>query len=176
MVRKSKHLTPRSRQAVLGRFYQAVPAYQDATDEVDEAAARVLGVNRTDLRCLSVLSRAGSLSPSRLADEAGLTRGAMTTALDRLETAGLAERSRDDEDRRGVRVSLTDLARRRIATLWGPIAAEGSRILARYSTKDLEVVLRFLEEGRSLQELHARRIRDLVDSPERVRRLRKTSP
>ena len=63
-------------------------AFQDATDEVDEAVADRLLLNRTDLRCLSVLSRVGAMSAGALATAAGLTRGAMTTALDRLETAG----------------------------------------------------------------------------------------
>ena len=79
---------------------QRVQAFQDATDEVDEAVARRLRLNRTDLRCLSVLSQAGAMSASALADAAGLTRGAMTTALDRLEAAGYARRVWDQQDRR----------------------------------------------------------------------------
>lgn len=178
MIRKSNYPANRIRQALLERLGQLVPAQQDATDEVDEAAARVLGVNRTDLRCLSVLSRMGSLSPSALAEEAGLTRGAMTTALDRLEEAGLAERSRDTVDRRGVRVSLTDAARKRIGGIYGPIAEEGFGILSRYSTTDLAAVLKFVEDSCSLQEAHARRIRELAEAhaATRTTRVRKTAP
>ena len=84
MVRKSNY----SKGALLAAVGDAVQAFQDATDEVDDAVSRRLGLNRTDLRCLSVLSRSGTVTASALAEASGLTRGAMTTALDRLEQAG----------------------------------------------------------------------------------------
>ena len=74
-----------SRTELLAAIGQRVQAFQDATDEIDEAVARRLRLNRTDLRCLGVLSQAGAMSASALADAAGLTRGAMTTALDRID-------------------------------------------------------------------------------------------
>ena len=43
--------------ALLAAVGDAVQAFQDATDEVDDAVSRRLGLNRTDLRCLSVLTR-----------------------------------------------------------------------------------------------------------------------
>src|SRR5260221_12352810 len=82
-------------------------AFQDATDEVDEAAARRLGLNRTDLRCLSVLSQRDGLGASELAAAPGPTRGAMTTVLDRLEASGYARRAWDRQDRRPGRVEMT---------------------------------------------------------------------
>src|SRR5712691_6868012 len=157
MIRQSN----RSRETILGALNQAVPAFQDATDEVDEAAARVLGMNRTDMRWLGVLIRAGSMSPSQLAASAGLTRGAMTAALDRMERAGYVRRVRDAADRRGVRVDATDIARRKARLIYGPIAANGRGVLSRYTTAELAAVLRFLKEGRALQQSHVRRIRDL---------------
>jgi DNA-binding MarR family transcriptional regulator len=136
-----------------------VQAFQDGTDEVDEAVARHLRLNRTDLRCLSVLSRASAMSASALAEAAGLTRGAMTTALDRLETAGYARRVWDQTDRRSVRVEITDAARKKIAALYGPLAEEGGQLLQAYSTQELTAILRYLDDGRKLQRAHAQRIR-----------------
>ena len=46
-------------------------------------------------------------SPPELAAEAGLTTGAVTAVIDRLERAGYARRVRDDEDRRRVKVEVT---------------------------------------------------------------------
>ena len=85
---------------------ERVQAFQDATDEVDEAVARILRLNRTDLRCLSVLSQAGAISASALADATGLTRGAMTTALDRLEAGWLRPPCVGSGGRRTVRVEI----------------------------------------------------------------------
>jgi DNA-binding MarR family transcriptional regulator len=157
MIRKSNY----SRQELLAGIGRQVQAFQDATDEVDEAVARRLGLNRTDLRCLSVLSQAGAMSAGALAEAAGLTRGAMTTALDRIEAAGFAQRVRDQEDRRAVHVEMTDSGKKAVEVLYGPLAKDGFRLLSKYSTQELAAVLRYLEDGRHLQRRHAQRIRNL---------------
>ena len=161
MIRKSNY----SKIKLILSIGNEVQAFQDATDEVDEAVARRLRLNRTDLRCLSVLSRAGAMSASALADAAGLTRGAMTTAMDRLETAGYARRAWDQTDRRSVRVEITDAARKEIAALYGPLAEEGGQVLQAYSTQELMAVLRYLGDGRKLQRAHAQRIRQASSGP-----------
>jgi DNA-binding MarR family transcriptional regulator len=157
MIRKSNY----SRVQLLKALGEQVQAFQDATDEVDEAVARILRLNRTDLRCLSVLSQGGPISASVLATAAGLTRGAMTTALDRIEAAGYARRMWDQEDRRTVRVEMTDAARKEIDRLYGPLAQEGLNFLQKYTTGELAAILRYLEEGQALQRAHAQRIRQL---------------
>ena len=148
-----------SKRQLLQTIGDRVQAYQDATDEMDEAVARALDVNRTDLRCLSVLSRLGTVTAGALAAMAGVTRGAMTTALDRLERAGYARRAWGAEDRRSVRVELTEDARKRIWALYGPLAEEGATLLQKYTLAELAAVLRYLEEGQTLQRAQAERIR-----------------
>lgn len=165
MIGKSNH----SRAELLAAIAVAVQSFQDATDEVDDAVARRLRLNRTDLRCLSVLSRAGTMSASALADAAGLTRGAMTTALDRIEDAGYARRVWDQQDRRTVRVEMTGAARTAVDVLYGPLAREGFQLLQKYSTRELAAAVRFLEDGRRLQRAHARRIRGAGASGRRRR-------
>ena len=155
MIRKSNH----SRAGLLAAISHAVQAFQDATDEVDEAAAARLRVNRTDLRCLGVLAQSGAMSASALADAAGLTRGAMTTALDRLEAAGWVRRLWDQEDRRTVRIEITPSAHQELEDLYGALARQGTRLLQGFSSRDLGAVLRYLEDGRELQRRHARHIR-----------------
>src|SRR5262245_46949999 len=159
MIRKSNHIAKPQLLAALG---EKVQAFQEATDQVDEAVARRLGLNRTDLRCLSVLSRAGPMSASALADAAGLTRGAMTTALDRIEATGWARRVWDQQDRRTVRVELTDAARQEVEILYRPLAQEGFEVLQRYTAAELAAALRYLEDGGRLQRAHAARIRGMA--------------
>lgn len=69
----------------------------------DRMASR-LGVSATDLECLNLLS-AGEVTAGSLAASTGLTSGAITGAIDRLERAGLVERRKDDTDRRKVIVA-----------------------------------------------------------------------
>src|SRR5919109_1824865 len=95
-----------------------VRASQNATDRFDQAVADALGLNRTDMRCLDILDREGRMTAGRLAEATGLTTGAVTTVLDRLEQAGYARRVRDTDDRRRVYVEVTEETRRRAGSFY----------------------------------------------------------
>lgn len=138
-----------------------IPAAQTATQAVDEAAAAHLGINRTDLRCLGVVLESGPLSAGKLAEIVGLTRGAMTTALDRVEQAGFVRRVHNDQDRRGVTIEATQAAKDAIAQIWGPIRADGLAVLKKYSDAELDVLRRFFEDYCEIQRANAARIREL---------------
>ena len=137
-------------------------AHQAAVDAVDAAAAAYLQVNRTDLRCLEILTQNDSVLPSELAVQLGLTTGSVTTMLDRLERLGYVTRSADPADRRKVVVRITPKATRKAAKIYGPIALDGERdVLSRYSAAELHVLLDYHQRSRQLQEHHAARIRQL---------------
>src|SRR5580704_19392550 len=87
-----------------------VRASQRSTDVVDDLICQLLGVNRTDARCLDVLDERGSMSAGDLAEASRLTTGAITAVIDRLDRAGLARRVPDPADRRRVLVELTPKA------------------------------------------------------------------
>jgi DNA-binding MarR family transcriptional regulator len=69
------------------------------------------GLDRGEWHLLGALRRSGPpyrRSPGHLAEDIGLSSGAMTNRLDRLEEAGLVRRLPDPDDRRGLKVELTD--------------------------------------------------------------------
>jgi DNA-binding MarR family transcriptional regulator len=137
-------------------------AHQAAVDAVDAAAAAYLQVNRTDLRCLEILTQNDSVLPSQLAVQLGLTTGSVTAMLDRLERLGYVTRSADPADRRKVVVRITPKATRKAAKIYGPIALEGERdVLTRYSTAELRLLLDYHRRSRELQDRHATRIKQL---------------
>ncbi|MFE1592321.1 MarR family winged helix-turn-helix transcriptional regulator [Nocardia sp. NPDC058705] len=72
------------------------------------------GLQRGEFDVLAALRRSGApfeLNPSVLADTLMLSRAGMTGRIDRLEAAGLVHRIADREDRRAVRVALTEQGR-----------------------------------------------------------------
>ena len=148
-----------NRDDLLNTVGLEVAELQAATDQVDEAVAQRLGINRTDLRCLGLLFARGPLSAGQLAAASGLSPGAATTALDRLERAGYALRTRGAQDRRSVLVALTPLARQRIEESYGPVGTEGRQLLDRYSDEELRFLSAFLRDGRALQVKHAALLR-----------------
>jgi DNA-binding MarR family transcriptional regulator len=118
--------------------------YQNASDEFEDAVAELLGLNRTDLRCTDIIDRHGRVTAGDLARETGLTTGAVTSILDRLERLGLVKRVRDKEDRRRVMVELTDKAIRNGKEIWGPLKTASQTSLSRYSSQQLTFVRDFL--------------------------------
>jgi DNA-binding MarR family transcriptional regulator len=68
--------------------------------------AASLGLNPTDLRCLELAAGEAEMTPSRLAELSGLTSGAVTGVLDRLERAGFVRRESDPSDRRRLLVRV----------------------------------------------------------------------
>ena len=133
---------------------------QAAVDQLDDAACRALGINRTDGRCLDIIDREGPVAAGRLAAASGLTTAAVTAVIDRLEHAGYARRIGDPKDRRRVLVELTPLARERVEVIWGPYA-EFQEVLGRYTIAELELLRDFHRLGREYNERRAAAVRDL---------------
>lgn len=139
-------------------------AFQTAVDAFDEAVAERLGINRTALRCLDVLGQRGAVTAGELAEATGLTTGAVTRLLDRLERSGYAKRLRDTADRRRVLVELTPLAQSRAAELYAPIGETGRTALARYTADQLALLRDFLRAGRALYEERIRQVGGSADA------------
>jgi len=139
--------------------------YQRALDLFDETAAAHLGVNRTDLRCLDVLTQMGQATPGELASAVGLTSGSVTAMLDRLEHQGYVTRSSDSSDGRQRSVRPTPKVLDAVAKIWGPLVQEGGRILEKYSSSELKLILGFLDRIRDLQIAHTERVRRLASRP-----------
>lgn len=140
---------------------RAAADFGAAADLVDDAAAAVLGVNRTDLRILGLVIEAGTLSAAALAGAAKLSPAATTTAVQRLVAASHLTRTVDAADRRRAVVAPTPNAVDLIERVYGPIEKAGLRELARYSAADLELITGFLHRGIALQLAQAERIRGL---------------
>jgi DNA-binding MarR family transcriptional regulator len=146
------------KREVFAELIGEVRRSQNATDRFDQAVADALGLNRTDMRCLDTIDREGPVPAGRLADATGLTTGAITTVLDRLERAGYARRVRDPADRRRVLVELTTLSQSRTAAFYESHIALSEQLFQRYTQEQLELLLEFVRAGREFNERHAAEI------------------
>jgi DNA-binding MarR family transcriptional regulator len=148
-----------SREDVLSEVAEELRLSGVTNDIADQVVADFLGLNRTDTRCLDIIERLDGVSAGRLASEAGLSTGAVTTVLDRLERAGYARRVQDPGDRRRVLVELTPAARRELQELYAPLADATMRQLEGYTTDEVGLVRDFMRDNRRLNEAHAERVR-----------------
>ena len=150
-----------SRDLIVKMFGDAVRAYQTVNDNFDQAVADHVGMNRTDARCIDLIDQAGGMTAGELARAAGLTTGAVTAVVDRLEAAGLARRVPDPTDRRRVRIETTDRLWEVTQPLIGPMVDESMAILDDYSDEELERFTAFLRRAIELQTRHVERVRAL---------------
>jgi DNA-binding MarR family transcriptional regulator len=146
---------------LIAELMRVFRAHEAASDAFDELAARKLGLNRTDVRCMGIIENEGPMTAGRLAERSGLTTAAVTSILDRLENAGYARRVRDENDRRQVIVEPTPLVEERAGPIWGPLGQEGEAYMSRMSVAELERMIEFLRWGIELNERHMDRIRKL---------------
>ena len=108
-----------------------------------QAVGQLLGVNVTDMKCLDMMILKGSVSPTELAEHTGLSSGATTAMIDRLEKAGLVERHPHPKDRRGTTLVLTKEAIRKLPQLFESLGKAMATLISGYSRKDLEVLVDF---------------------------------
>jgi DNA-binding MarR family transcriptional regulator len=128
---------------------QLIGAFRDAGNldgAIEDLAAERLGISSADLRCVNVIQNAGGLTAGELAREVGVTTGAVTGAIDRLEKVGYAKRAPDPDDRRRVRLMVTPYFLERAESIWAPLAADWQRrVGARFTAAELATIVEFLE-------------------------------
>jgi DNA-binding MarR family transcriptional regulator len=145
----------RNKRELFAELIDEVRQSQNATARFDQAVADALGVNRTDMRCLDILEREGPVPAGRLAEATGLTSGAITTVLDRLERGGFARRVADPGDRRRVLVELAPAMCDSANSFYAAHMAQAERLYQRYTREQIELLLEFVRAGRELNEREA---------------------
>src|SRR5437763_16878943 len=118
------------KQQLVDELVSAFRTSGNQDNAFDNLAAERLGINRTDLLCLNAIENSGGLTAGQIAAHTGLTTGAVTGVVDRLERAGYARRARDPHDRRRVAVERTPAFYERAAEIWGRLTADWDSTLA----------------------------------------------
>ena len=138
----------KSRKELMAALEQALRDVSGTGVLFSQAAAERLGLNSTDLECLGVIA-SGPATAGELAQATGLTTGAITGVIDRLEHAGFARREHDKVDRRKVRVRAQPEALQRTAPIFEPMRRASAEVLARYGDAELALILDFLTRAQA---------------------------
>ena len=128
----------------------------------NHAIAELLQMHPTDQQCIDLLDWAEPLTAGQIADHLGLTTGAVTGLLDRLEAGRWVQRERDPADRRRVLVRMREDHGPEAWEAYRPLAEAIDAYWASLSDADLEVVVGFLEFGNATiadATVHARNLR-----------------
>jgi DNA-binding MarR family transcriptional regulator len=123
------------------------------------AVAERLGINATDFECLDLLGQLGPITAGQLAEASGLTTGAVTGVIDRLEQAGFVQRLKDAHDRRKVIIEVIADRLQEIGPLYHGMALASEELFTRYSDQELATILDFTTRATRVLEVEAARLR-----------------
>jgi len=126
-----------------------------------QAIAQRVGLNVTDHKCGDLLLRMGPMTAGELARETGLTTGAITGVINRLEKAGFACRETDPRDRRRVIVrALQDEQRGlQMRLLFESFGRSMGQIMAQYSESERRAIYDFVTRTAAVMKTETQRLR-----------------
>lgn len=135
-------------------------AYGAGQSELGREFARRMHMHPTDsaavVEILRAEERGTPLTPARLGERIGLTSGATSILLNRLEAAGHVTRARGHADRRLVTLHSTDAVHTASADFFAPLRARLDAVMDAYSAEELALVGRFVDDVRAAVDGYAR--------------------
>ncbi|HEX4336480.1 MAG TPA: MarR family transcriptional regulator [Polyangiaceae bacterium] len=130
------------------------------------AVAEHLGLNPSDHKVADIVALSEEpLTAGRLAELTGLTTGAITGVLDRLENAGFVVREHDPSDRRRIIVRLLPGRVHEVKKLFDSISSRLSELCSTYTTEQLSLVLDFMKKSAAVTRASAEELRERNASP-----------
>ncbi|MGW0475968.1 MarR family winged helix-turn-helix transcriptional regulator [Streptomyces coeruleorubidus] len=150
-----------TRAAAVAAVTAAARRHHAAYSLFNQALAEQLGLHPTDLQCVSLLGlEPGPHTTGEIAKLTGLTSGAATRLVDRLEKAGLVERRPDTHDRRKTLVSLTTARTPHIEAAWEAPGRAFGQALDDFTDDELAVIERYLQRVTDVGTEQTARIRE----------------
>jgi DNA-binding MarR family transcriptional regulator len=135
---------PPDRRETLAAVLREVRRMTAQSVLIGQAVSERFGLSSSDLECLDLALLSGGATAGDFAKATGLTTGAITGVIDRLERAGYVRREKDPADRRKVIVRARPAMTRRIAPLYDSLQREMTALWSGYSDDQLAVILDFL--------------------------------
>lgn len=123
-------------------------AYAYTSIQMHETIARTAGLSGTDHKYLGFLMQKGQMTAGELSKLTGLTTGAVTGLIDRLEKRGLVKRQLARGDRRKVIVEPdTDKIMALLAPLYKDFRSRTEELIASFSDKETAIIEAYLSKG-----------------------------
>jgi DNA-binding MarR family transcriptional regulator len=148
------------REKFLEQLWDLGQTVSTQTVFLHQAIAQRVGLNATDTKCVSIILRGPpeGMTAGALSEHTGLTSGAITHIVDRLEQRGFVERVRDTEDRRKVFVRVRPDALAPLSPLYEGIGHAFLELARRYSDRDLAVICDYMERAATIAERERTRV------------------
>lgn len=157
----SRPVTKKSRrQELLNKLWDLGRVMSTQTVFLHQAIAQSVGLNATDTKCIDLILRSpdGAVTAGRLSEITGLTTGAITHILDRLEKRQFIERVRDTQDRRKVFIRVCPEALKPLFPKYEAIGKAYMALAEQYGDKELGLISGYLEKSAEISERELARL------------------
>src|SRR5260370_28614467 len=140
------------RAEVLGELARELRQFNGLGASFFRAAAAQIGMTVTDIQVIYILESTGPSTAGQLADLTGLTTGAITGMLNRLEEAGLVRRARDPDDGRRVIVQLEREKdeRQKMSSMFASLGQAWDELASDYDSEQIAFLVKFLKRSNAL--------------------------
>jgi DNA-binding MarR family transcriptional regulator len=130
------------------------------------AVSECVGMHQTDIETMDLLNTLGPMTAGELSARTGLSSGATTRLIDRLERAGFVRRCADATDRRRVIIEPLPENLGELAALFQPLAQEMDDMCAGFTPEELTVIIKFLRGSNTVTAKANARLRAQAARPE----------
>jgi len=137
-----------SREQIVQNIVDKFREMSTETVMFHQVLADELGLYISDHKCMDIIHRFGAMPAGRLGEMTGLTTGAITGMVDRLEKAGYLRRTNDPKDRRKTIVEpiRNKKLERKIEMIFMPLHERIHKVLSLYSDSELTFLLDVMSE------------------------------
>jgi DNA-binding MarR family transcriptional regulator len=165
---RSKSRGGGKREEILATLGQEARHFSTSVVLVHQALAERLGLTGGDHKYVDIIQRDGPLSAGELAERTGLTTGAITGVVDRLEKKGFVRREKDPNDRRRViiRATVDPEKEREIGEEFRAVFGPAWRMMEGYTDEELELILRFMRGHAGAMEEILKGLRKRIENVE----------
>ncbi len=135
----------KSKEELMSELSQSVQRSGTLTVIHTNAIADKIGLSATEFEAVDIITNNQPVSAGQLATFCGLTTGAVTGLVDRLERAGFVRRKSDPDDRRRVLLEHVQVPQieSKVRQLYQPIAVAYETLLNKYTPEQLEFLLEY---------------------------------
>src|SRR5215469_14453693 len=148
------------RQHLLQRLWELGREMSTQTVFLHQAIAQSAGLNATDTKCIDLIlsGEQGAVTAGWLSEMSGLTTGAITHILDRLEKRKFIERVRDTSDRRKIFIRIRPESLEPMIPKYEGVGKAYRTLAEHYNDKDLELICAYMERASEIAEQELRKI------------------
>lgn len=139
------------KQAAIFMLMEALRKASRSSLMLRQSIAQSMSLNASDAECIDYLMEMGPASAGDLAEATGLTTGAITAMLSRLEAASLIARTKDPNDGRKVIVTLMPKKHAKASKLYAALAQDIYQLLSGYTASELKFLFRHTQ---ALEEIY----------------------